>query len=68
MINKINSMQIKIYIVSLFSFLFITSNMFSQGVAEKDLNAYLFTYFTGNNQQEEAIRFAVSYDGYSFSL
>lgn len=66
MINKINSMQIKIYIVSLFSFLFITSNMFSQGVAEKDLNAYLFTYFTGNNQQDEAIRFAVSYDGYSF--
>ena len=29
-------------------------------------SAYLFTYFTGNGPGEEAIRFALSNDGYSF--
>lgn len=29
-------------------------------------SAYLFTYFTGNNKDEEAIRFALSTDGYHF--
>ncbi len=29
--------------------------------------AYLFTYFTGNAQSEQRIRFAVSKDGYNFS-
>ena len=29
-------------------------------------NGYLFTYFTGNNKEEEAIRFAISTDGYHF--
>ena len=29
-------------------------------------SAYLFAYFTGNQNQEEAIRFALSRDGYSF--
>lgn len=28
--------------------------------------AYLFTYFTGNQQSEEAIRFAISMDGYHY--
>jgi len=28
--------------------------------------AYLFTYFTGNSKAEEAIRFAISKDGYNF--
>lgn len=28
--------------------------------------AYLFTYFTGNSGQEEAIRFAISKDGYHY--
>ncbi|MFT4093789.1 MAG: family 43 glycosylhydrolase, partial [Niabella sp.] len=28
--------------------------------------AYLFTYFTGNSKSEEAIRFAISTDGYHF--
>lgn len=28
--------------------------------------AYLFTYFTGNSKDEEAIRFALSNDGYNF--
>lgn len=34
--------------------------------AEKDFNAYLFTYFTGNDINEEQIRFAVSMDGYDY--
>lgn len=55
-----------IYLIPfMFSMLFST-NMFSQGVAEKDLNAYLFTYFLGNRPEEEAINFAVSYDGYNY--
>lgn len=28
--------------------------------------AYLFTYFTGNSKEDEAIRFAISNDGYNF--
>ena len=35
-------------------------------LAEKDKTAYLFVYFTGNNPSEEAIRFAVSTDGYRY--
>ncbi len=46
--------------------LFLTIASFSQGVADKDLNAYLFTYFLGNSPEEEAINFAVSHDGYNF--
>ena len=34
--------------------------------AGKTLSDYLFVYFTGNNGQEEAIRFALSNDGYHF--
>ncbi|WP_432712490.1 family 43 glycosylhydrolase [Pedobacter sp.] len=29
-------------------------------------SAYLFTYFTGNGKYREAIRFAISYDGYNY--
>jgi len=35
-------------------------------VAEKDFDAYLFTYFTGNDQEGEAIRYAISLDGYHY--
>lgn len=34
--------------------------------AQEKMTAYLFTYFTGNAKQEEAIRFALSTDGYNF--
>lgn len=33
---------------------------------DKNYSAYLFTYFTGNRKSEEAIRFALSKDGYNF--
>ena len=35
-------------------------------VAEKDFVAYLFAYFTGNRVEEEAVRYAISNDGYHF--
>ena len=33
---------------------------------EEDYSAYLFTYFTGNEKSQEAIRFALSNDGYNY--
>lgn len=33
---------------------------------EKDYAGYLFTYFTGNRINEEAVRYAVSLDGYTY--
>lgn len=35
-------------------------------ITQEPYTAYLFTYFTGNRMSEEAIRFALSYDGYNF--
>lgn len=35
-------------------------------LAEKDKTAYLFVYFTGNRPADEAIRYAVSSDGYNY--
>lgn len=35
-------------------------------IADKDLTAYLFVYFTGNKVEEEAVRYAVSTDGYHY--
>ena len=34
--------------------------------ASPNYTAYLFTYFTGNSKSEEAIRFALSNDGYNY--
>lgn len=38
----------------------------SKANAKNKYTAYLFTYFTGNNPDEEQIRFAISYDGFSY--
>ncbi|EJL62141.1 family 43 glycosylhydrolase [Flavobacterium sp. CF136] len=35
-------------------------------IADKDLTAYLFVYFTGNAIEDEAVRYAVSADGYHY--
>lgn len=35
-------------------------------IADKDLTAYLFVYFTGNTVEEEAVRYAISADGYHY--
>jgi arabinoxylan arabinofuranohydrolase len=45
---------------------FLPYVLLAQKKAGKKYNAYLFTYFTGNKKSEEAIRFAISYDGYNF--
>ncbi len=39
---------------------------FAAEAFEKTDSAYLFVYFTGNKPQEEAVRFAVSLDGYNY--
>jgi arabinoxylan arabinofuranohydrolase len=46
--------------------LFFPLALIAQKKAGKKYKAYLFTYFTGNRKSEEAIRFAISYDGYNF--
>ncbi|ALJ01192.1 beta-xylosidase [Rufibacter tibetensis] len=33
---------------------------------QENYSAYLFAYFTGNTKEEEAIRFAISNDGYNY--
>lgn len=44
-----------------------TSGIFlAKSFPSKDYVAYLFTYFTGNSGDEEAVRYAVSMDGYTY--
>jgi hypothetical protein len=44
-----------------------TQRSFQVNVAEDEgYSAYLFAYFTGNDINQEAIRFALSYDGYNY--
>ena len=43
------------------------SRQFEIYIAEKEgFSAYLFAYFTGNSQSQEALRFAISNDGYTY--
>ncbi|MBZ4192204.1 family 43 glycosylhydrolase [Niabella beijingensis] len=49
--------------LALFAFLFGCPQLCAQPAR---YSAYLFAYFTGNQKQEEAIRFAISTDGYNF--
>jgi len=48
------------------SSLFLMVILFSGCSQPENTEAYLFTYFTGNGPSEEAIRFAVSEDGYHY--
>jgi hypothetical protein len=45
---------------------FVLNACIWQKSAGNELSGYLFTYFTGNGPGEEAIRFAVSTDGYNY--
>ena len=47
--------------VAAFTGILSISNLYGQKT-----NAYLFTYFTGNTGNEEAIRFGISKDGYNY--
>ncbi len=55
-------------IILLYGSMLIGSSSFSQTipVEEKDYAGYLFAYFTGNHVSEEAVRYAVSTDGYTY--
>jgi beta-xylosidase len=50
------------------SILFLTAMLFSCGASKEkeEYSSYLFTYFTGNGEGEEAIRYAISPDGYNY--
>lgn len=63
----------KVYQIFLLLLLGLPELLFAQKIINKITNAqrnkyqaYLFTYFTGNSKSEEAIRFALSNDGYTF--
>ncbi|UZR97597.1 family 43 glycosylhydrolase [Chondrinema litorale] len=51
---------------SLLAFLFLLAGCAGNTNSGEEYTAYLFTYFTGNGPGEEAIRFALSEDGYNF--
>ena len=54
-------------VLAMFSLLFSLPSFAQQkAIFEKDYVAYLFTYFTGNHMNEEAVHYAVSMDGYSY--
>ncbi|WP_142453483.1 family 43 glycosylhydrolase [Gracilimonas mengyeensis] len=56
--------RLQIYIAGVLTLL--AFNTLNAQPLEKDLEAYLFAYFTGNSVEEEAIHFGVSLDGYNF--
>ncbi|MEH6407932.1 MAG: family 43 glycosylhydrolase [Leeuwenhoekiella sp.] len=47
-------------------FLLISISSCKSEKVKQDYTAYLFTYFTGNGLGEEAIRYAISKDGYNY--
>ena len=50
-------------------FAFMAVSFFLCGCArEKKMESYLFAYFTGNSPEEEQICFALSDDGYNYTL
>lgn len=60
--------NVKLLLVTFLSIIpfIISSQEYKAGIEEKDYVAYLFTYFTGNQVEEEAIHYAISADGYSY--
>ena len=52
--------------ISLVLVLFSSCNVTKHTVNQENYSAYLFVYFTGNAKTDEAIRFALSNDGYNF--
>lgn len=50
------------------SVLFLTATLFSCGTTKlsEEYSSYLFSYFTGNSEGQEAIRYAISPDAYNY--
>ena len=61
-----NKIKNTIRIAGLLFAVFALFGSCNQSQPDDELSAYLFTYFTGNGPGEEAIRFAVSLDGYNY--
>jgi hypothetical protein len=53
-------------ILTSLSLLFLACGDSDKSNSKDDKIAYLFTYFTGNGEGEEAIRYALSKDGYNY--
>ncbi|MCF3107371.1 family 43 glycosylhydrolase [Niabella sp. CC-SYL272] len=64
LIVKANSRNAVVIVI--FFMLSMFQSQGQQKLQQKGYTAYLFTYFTGNQKQEEAIRFAISADGYHY--
>jgi arabinoxylan arabinofuranohydrolase len=60
-------MKIFKYAVTLVAAQYAFAQQAPEAVPEKDLNAYLFVYFTGNDVKDETVHYAVSPDGYHYS-
>jgi len=59
--------KIMIRIFCLLLLLKLTTQSYGQKIKiDQQYSAYLFVYFTGNGEGEEAIRFALSNDGYNY--
>jgi hypothetical protein len=52
-------------IIYVIAFTILPLSVFAQNKKDKT-TAYLFTYFTGNNVEDESIHFAISADGYNY--
>ena len=62
-----SSVKLKIYLLlMLLLFLSITKGYCQKKTGTANYSAYLFAYFTGNGKSEEAIRFAISNDGFNY--
>lgn len=62
-------MKCVLLIVSLYFFMLFTNVNAQENriyPEQKDLTAYLFVYFTGNEVADESVHFAVSSDGYNY--
>lgn len=59
----------RVIFLSIIAILSCLSNLMASNLekmVEKDFAGYLFVYFTGNDIKEEAIHYAVSYNGYNY--
>ncbi len=54
------------WILPVLVLMLLSTSCGNQKSADEELSGYLFTYFTGNGPGEEAIRFAISMDGYNY--
>lgn len=57
----------KTAILIIFAVLSLLNAIAKNHSEEKDFAGYLFTYFTGNHISQEAIHFAISKDGYTYT-